>query len=114
MLHHAAIRTTRGLAAVLILVATITCESPTAVTSVPSEALASLSRQAPISVEKTQVASIRVTLASPRLVVRQMTMATATLRDASGNILTGRSVSWSSSDDAVASVSASGRVTGQS
>ncbi len=39
------------------------------------------------------------------------TQATATLQDGSGNVLTGHSVTWSSSDSGVAAVSAAGLVT---
>jgi uncharacterized protein YjdB len=57
------------------------------------------------------VATVSVTLNSSSLTVGQSTQATATLRDASGNILTGRSVTWSSSNPLVASVTSSGMVT---
>jgi uncharacterized protein YjdB len=56
------------------------------------------------------VATVTVTLSSPSLMVGQMTQATATMRDASGNVLTGRSVAWMSSNPAVATVSATGTV----
>jgi uncharacterized protein YjdB len=59
----------------------------------------------------TPVASVSVTLNSPSLVVGQSTQAVATLRDASGNVLSGRTISWSSSNSAVATVNAQGLVT---
>ena len=57
------------------------------------------------------VASVSVALANSSLTAGQTTQATATTRDASNNVLTGRSVAWSSSNTAVATVSASGLVT---
>jgi hypothetical protein len=58
------------------------------------------------------VASVSVSLAASSLNVGATTQATATLRDASNNVLTGRAVSWSSSNTGVASVnSTSGLVT---
>ncbi|PYP78188.1 MAG: hypothetical protein DMD35_12065 [Gemmatimonadetes bacterium] len=59
----------------------------------------------------TSVASVVVALNAPSLVAGQSTQATATLKDANGNVLTDRSVGWSSSDVTVASVSATGLVT---
>jgi uncharacterized protein YjdB len=57
------------------------------------------------------VATVTVALASSSLNPGQTTQATATTRDASNNVLTGRSVSWSTSNPSVATVSASGLVT---
>jgi len=57
------------------------------------------------------VASITVALASVSLTAGQTTQATATLRDSAGNALTGRTITWSSSDQALATVSATGLVT---
>ena len=57
------------------------------------------------------VATVSVTLGSPSLYTGQTTQATAVARDASGAVLTGRPVSWTSSNPAVASVSAVGTVT---
>jgi uncharacterized protein YjdB len=57
------------------------------------------------------VASVSVTLNASTLVAGQSTQATATLRDGSGNTLTGRSIVWTSSDAHVATVSGSGLVT---
>lgn len=56
------------------------------------------------------VSSVRVTLAAPSLTVGGTTTATATVLDANGNTLTGRTVSWSSSNPAVATVSTTGMV----
>jgi uncharacterized protein YjdB len=58
------------------------------------------------------VATVSVTPAPASVVVGQTVQLTATPRDASGNALTGHVVTWSSSNAAVATVSASGLVTG--
>jgi len=57
------------------------------------------------------VASVSVALGSSSLNPGQTTQATATTRDANNNVLTGRVIAWSSSNPAVATVSASGLVT---
>jgi uncharacterized protein YjdB len=57
------------------------------------------------------VASVSVTLASGSLNPGQTTQATATTRDANNNVLTGRIITWSSSNIAVATVNGSGLVT---
>jgi hypothetical protein len=59
----------------------------------------------------TPVASVTVALASSTLNPGQTTQATATTRDASNNVLTGRVIVWSSTSPAVATVSSSGVVT---
>jgi uncharacterized protein YjdB len=56
------------------------------------------------------VASVSVSLASSGLNPGQSTQATATTRDASNNVLTGRTISWTSDNTAVATVTASGLV----
>jgi uncharacterized protein YjdB len=66
---------------------------------------------APSSTTAASVASVTVTLNAPTLVAGQSTQANATLKDASGNVLTGRSVVWTTSDATVASVNATGLVT---
>jgi len=57
------------------------------------------------------VASVTVQLAHTTLNPTQSTNATATLRDASGNTVTGQPVTWSSLDATVATVTSSGVVT---
>lgn len=57
------------------------------------------------------VQTVQVGLAATSLTPGATTQATATLRDAGGGTLTGRAVSWSSSNSGVATVSASGVVT---
>src|SRR5438094_470035 len=65
-----------------------------------------------ISVSNVSVASVAVTPASATIQVSQTQQLAATLKDASGNTLSGRAVSWTSSNPSVASVSGSGLVTG--
>jgi len=57
------------------------------------------------------VATVTVALQSATLTVGQGTQATATLRDASSNVLTGRTIAWTSSNVAVATVTQGGYVT---
>ena len=68
---------------------------------------------AAITVVHTPVASVTVAPASATLNEGQTQQLTATLRDANGNVLTGRSITWSSSNSSAATVSASGLVTGK-
>ena len=72
-----------------------------------------LTSTAPIAVTATvtPVANVAVTVATPTIIVGASTQATATVHDASGNLLTGRTATWSSSNAAVATVSADGHVT---
>ena len=58
------------------------------------------------------VSSVTVSPASTTLQVGQTVQLTATPKDANGNPLTGRTVTWSSSNPSVASVDGSGLVTG--
>jgi uncharacterized protein YjdB len=57
------------------------------------------------------VTSVAVTLNAPSVVAGQSTQANAVLKDASNNVLTGRTIAWSSSDINVATVNATGLVT---
>ena len=66
---------------------------------------------AQLTVNPPPVASIVVQLAPSTISTGQTASATAVLRDASGNVLTGRTVTWSSSAAGVASVSATGTIT---
>jgi hypothetical protein len=59
-----------------------------------------------------EVATVTVTPAVAAVPVGQSQGFTATLRDANGNLLTGRSVAWSSTNAAVATVSSGGLMTG--
>jgi uncharacterized protein YjdB len=58
------------------------------------------------------VASVAIAPAAPSLTVGGTVQLTATLRDAAGNILSGRTVTWSTSNAAVATVSPTGVLTG--
>lgn len=60
------------------------------------------------------VASVVVTAPSISVEVGKTVQLTATVKDASGNLLSGRTVTWSSSNTGVATVSAAGAVTGVS
>lgn len=59
------------------------------------------------------VATVTVAPPSASIVVGATTQLTATLRDAQGNVLTGRSVTWSSDNGGIASVSTGGLVQGE-
>ena len=65
----------------------------------------------PVTVNRAAVAVASVALASSNLVIGQTTQASVVLKDAAGNVLTGRTVVWSSSNTAVATVNGSGVVT---
>ncbi|HXW97797.1 MAG TPA: DUF4038 domain-containing protein, partial [Gemmatimonadales bacterium] len=67
---------------------------------------------ASITVTIPPVATVTVTPASASIMVGQSVPLTATTKDASGNVLTGRVISWASSDPGTASVGATGVVTG--
>lgn len=54
------------------------------------------------------VASLQLTIASTSLQVGQTTQATAVVKDANGNVLTGRTVTWESSAAGVATVAGNG------
>ena len=56
------------------------------------------------------VADVSVTLESTNVVIGSSTRASAVLKDANGNVLTGRALSWISDNTSVASVSAAGAV----
>src|SRR5207302_1397111 len=69
------------------------------------------SATAAVTVTTAPVASVTVTPSSAAVQVGQTVQLTATLKDATGNILSGRVVTWASSNSGVASVSASGLAT---
>ncbi|HYL54097.1 MAG TPA: Ig-like domain-containing protein, partial [Gemmatimonadales bacterium] len=66
---------------------------------------------ASVTVSSTPVASVAVSPTTASLSVGQTAQLTATTKDANGNILTGRPVTWSTSNGSVATVSSSGLVT---
>jgi uncharacterized protein YjdB len=71
-----------------------------------------ISASAAISVANVPVASVVVSPVTAVVLVGATVQLTATPKDASGNVLTGRSVTWASSAPAVATVSVTGLVTG--
>jgi len=66
---------------------------------------------ASITVSGVPVASVTVSPASASVPAGQTQQLTATLRDATGNILTGRTVTWASTNTPVATVTGTGLVT---
>src|SRR5207245_3370467 len=60
------------------------------------------------------VASVTVTPATASVAVGQTVQLTATLRDANGNVLSGRTVLWTSDNAVVATVDGTGLVSGVS
>ena len=69
---------------------------------------------ATITVVPPSVQAVAVSLAASTIEVTRATTATAVLRDAGGNILTGRQLTWSTGNAAIATVTAAGVVTGVS
>jgi len=68
---------------------------------------------AAVTVTQVPVASVAVSPATASMLVGQTVQLTATPKDASGTTLSGRVVSWASSNTSVATVSSSGLVTGK-
>src|SRR5207249_1819876 len=68
---------------------------------------------ASITVSGVPVASVTVSPASASVPAGQTVQLSATLRDANGTILTGRSVTWASNNTPVATVTGTGLVTGK-
>src|SRR5216684_1430396 len=58
------------------------------------------------------VASVTVALSRGTLLVGSTVQLTATTKDSAGNVLTGRAVTWASSNEAVATVNSTGLATG--
>ncbi|HEX9884929.1 MAG TPA: Ig-like domain-containing protein [Longimicrobiales bacterium] len=67
---------------------------------------------ATVTVENIPVATVEVDAGAGAVLVGETLQLTVTLEDAGGNPLTGRTVTWDSSDDDVATVSGTGLVTG--
>jgi uncharacterized protein YjdB len=74
-------------------------------------AAGSVSGSSSVTVTPAPVASVTVTPSAPTVTAGQTVQLTATLKDAQGNVLTGRTVTWQSSDLTRATVSSSGLVT---
>lgn len=66
----------------------------------------------PVTPAPVVVADVEVVLNASVITPGTQTAATATLRDASGNVITGQSVTWSSSAPTVATVTSTGALTG--
>src|SRR5207247_2023164 len=75
--------------------------------------LSGQSGSASVTVTPTPVASVDVPPPTASILVNGTLQLTATLKDANGNPLTGRSVTWQTGDAAVADVNAGGMVTGK-
>ena len=67
---------------------------------------------ASVTIAQAPVASVSVNPSAMNVPVGGVTQLTATARDAAGNVLTGRAVAWSSNSPGVATVSATGVVSG--
>jgi hypothetical protein len=67
---------------------------------------------ATVTVALAAVASVTISLPKSTIAVGEAIQATATLRDANNNVLTGRTVTWSSGNSAIVTVSSSGQVQG--
>lgn len=70
------------------------------------------SATAQFAVTAAVVSTVQVAPGSPTVVAGSTVQMTATPRDASGNVLTGRTITWSTADPLVATVTAAGLVTG--
>src|SRR5204863_4662136 len=66
-----------------------------------------------VTITKIAVSTVDVTPATASIVVSGTVQLTATPKDASGNPLTGRTVTWQSADITLATVDANGLVTGK-
>ncbi|MCA0374637.1 MAG: endo-1,4-beta-xylanase [Gemmatimonadetes bacterium] len=92
--------------------ATVTGVAPgTATVRVTSAASPSVSGTVTVTVALPPVATLTLSAATADLVPNQPLALTATARDASGGVITGAPVSWTSSQLSVATVAADGRVT---
>ena len=80
-------------------------------TSVIRATVDGIAGQATLTVSPTPVATVSVSLAAGSVFVGQTTQASAELRGAASQLLSGRAIAWSSSNTAAATVSASGVVT---
>lgn len=67
---------------------------------------------ATVTVQVAPVATIAVSPSAPSIAINATVQLSATLKDASGNVLTGRTVTWTTAAASIATVSGSGLVTG--
>jgi uncharacterized protein YjdB len=98
-----------GLVATVSANGTVTALTPGAATITAT--IEGKSAAAQVTVTGAAVGSVTVQPASPSLTAGQTTTLTATVTDANGTVVTDRVVTWSSSNNAVATVSATGVVT---
>jgi uncharacterized protein YjdB len=84
----------------------------TALLSATSEGVTGQTSMAVMPLPPAPVATVTVSLSSSSIIAGQSAQATAILKDASGNSLTGRIITWQSSDAAVATVSNTGAISG--
>ncbi|HMH26010.1 MAG TPA: Ig-like domain-containing protein [Gemmatimonadaceae bacterium] len=82
----------------------------TAVVSAVSEGVSGQATMAVLPPPPAPVATVAVAVTPSAVVVGQTAIATVTLADSSGNLLSGRVVTWSSSNTSVATVDAGGTV----
>lgn len=69
------------------------------------------SGNASLTVQQTPVAAVTLALSNASMKVGDVQTAVATARDANGNVLTGRTIAWTSSNPNVATVNAGGAIT---
>ncbi|WP_439643263.1 beta strand repeat-containing protein, partial [Gemmatimonas sp.] len=96
--------------AVATVTATGTISALSTGTAVIRATVEGIAGQATLTVSPTPVASVLVSVASATLFVGQSTQASADLRGAANQPLSGRAVVWTSSNTAIATVSAAGVV----
>jgi uncharacterized protein YjdB len=82
----------------------------TAVVSAVSEGIAGQANMAVMPPPPTPIATVLVAVNPSAVLVGQAALATATLEDSSGNPITGRAITWESSNMSVATVAATGDV----
>ncbi len=83
-------------------------DSGTAIITATSEGM---SGSATVTVSLVPVAAVSVTSSRPNPMIGQTAQLTATPTDAGGNVLTGRAVTWASTDPTLATVDTNGLVT---
>jgi uncharacterized protein YjdB len=79
-------------------------------TAAISAAVGTVSGASNVTVTAVPVATVTVTPPTPNVTAGQTVQLTATLKDAAGNVLTGRVVTWASSNVLIATVNSSGLV----
>jgi uncharacterized protein YjdB len=84
----------------------------TAVVSAVSEGVSGQATMAVMPPPPTPIATVTVAVKPSAVLVGQTAIATATLEDSSGSPISGRTVTWESSDISVATVDTSGKVKG--